>query len=62
MTIMAKSNDITADIRNKLTLPKTVLEVASQGKEVRKEVFEKALRDLNEASRLTSTILPENPT
>ncbi|NQT21955.1 MAG: hypothetical protein HQ579_00785 [Candidatus Omnitrophica bacterium] len=56
-------DDITADIRNKLTtLPKTVLEAAGQGKEVKKEVVEKALEDLNEASRLINAIPPKFPT
>ncbi len=54
-------DDITADIRNKLTLPKTVLKAVSQGKELKKEIIEKALEDLNEASRLVNAILTKFP-
>ena len=42
-------------------MKKAAIEAVSQGKELKKEIIEKALKDLNEASRLVNAILTKFP-
>jgi len=46
--------ELNADLRNKITLPRTVLEFLKDGKDVPKKTIELALKDLNEAVGLVS--------
>jgi len=50
--IKAMDKELIADMRNKLTLPKTVLECLKDGKEVPKETIKLALKELDEAVEL----------
>jgi len=52
--VVVIKNDLSAQIRNRLTFPKIALEILKDNKPFPKESLEKAIEELNEAIRLVS--------
>lgn len=54
MELKTLEKELDADIRNKLTYPKILLELlAKEDKRIKPEDIEKALKDMEDAARLT---------
>ncbi len=53
MNLKELENELNADIRNKLTFPKTILNALKQGKQIKKADIEKAIKDIDKTATLT---------